>query len=1065
MSNPVVYPQGATSTPIQIATGAQAEQVFTFPAAPAGSTWYLNFVVCSNPAANTSGMSPLLPKVDVVHDIVGPMYQEVKPNNGFQPIDAGDGTVDVELVNHPSGLDGVYQLEFSPEAQYTLSGAPWKIRWTNNNNANTIQVTFVVDSADTVLPWIAFALVGATDFSQASTLTPLSDAPTPPWTTPVQLICGQTYDLTVPIYNFGTAPLSINIAADITSGQFSVLATMPPITIPPGGANKLTVQLAPQSKPGAINSAGSPAVLTIPNPDTLHHGTLSFYATVGNMEFVFGLDVSGSMATVDVSMSRWDQLQAAMALVMAQLQHFANGGTWAALLYPSTQGSGNTQLIQAPTAITNTSSIDFTMYRPTNGTPMGPAIYVAMGQPGASPTTDCGQFLDNDPSKPQNQAGFQYDHRWLVLMTDGAANIGDDPATFASNYYSDRKVKSVTIGFGTGGQTNPATLQTIATNSGGLYIPTDPTAQDPLKGLATGFFKAVSAGLALNYAADPSAVLPATQGAKNQHSVILTEYDRKVGFVLTFLTEAEAQFAAVELIAPGGKQINPQTAASLGIAYAQGLLSKAYFVDFNTKLGRTIGGGGTWTIVVMFAPPIGIEARLSDSFFRGIRYAYQTVVDSDLTLHLGSGAEIHHAGDPILLSGALAVKGAPLQDASVKVQIIGAGQGFDNWLASQTVTDAEYKAALEALGTMHDIQTQFVKAFALSRKGINFFPGTGSTTVRTMAQNPRTGAYETTFGGTTLPGTYSFLVLANGFDEKGNLFQRQKTESIVVQVLPDEASTLVDLTYQVVGGQMHATLRFWLLDALLNLRWVDTALTTIVQVLLKGGATAAGPLRTNLDGSYTQIFTYPLAATPIISIVFGGNPVVPTLVLPEFGKLLFVDEVIDYKKGREAKPGDNAHAHPEQALGDPSQRLTQVSLGGFGSATYAIKGKVIHARAVTVFVGVDIGLRPYAVDLLAGARWIELGRSAGVTQTFSLLPRPKCTCADPKGSYIALEGKVFGDTFDVRVPLESRLREPPDPILGLGKKGIQQIRIRDLSNRVDPADQPGTKLRGIGFTP
>ena len=644
MSSAVVYPQGATSNPIQIpAPLAQGqtttgEQVFAFPAAAANTTMYLNFVVFDAPPTNAPGVSPspTLWSVAVLHDIVGTSYKTVGLGLGFITIDTGDGNaVDVELQQHPSGLDGVYQLVFSPENTYALGGTTWKIQWTNADPSNAIQTTFVVDTADTVLPWIAFPIISATDFAQASTLTPLTDAPHSPWTTPVQLICGQTYDLTVPIYNYGPAPLSINIAAAITAGQFAVQPKT--TTIAPGGADTLTVQLSAQSAPAALNSAGSPAVMMVPSADAVHPGSLSFYATVGNMEFVFALDVSGSMATTGPDGStRWFQLEGAMALVMSQLQKFASGGTWAALLYPSTQ-SGNTQIIQAPTAITGSSSVTLN-YTPTNGTPMGPAMYVAMGSPANQPTSDCGQFVADD-FNPQHQAAFNYDHRWLVLMTDGAANIGDDPATFGSSYYSARNVKAVTVGFGTGGQTSPATLSTIANNSGGKYFAPDPTTGDPTSGLAASLFKAVSAGLALSQAADPSAVLPATQGATNRHSIIVTSFDRKVSFVLTFLTAAEAEFAAVTLVTPSGKIITPETAASAGLKYDAGPLSKSYFADFvDNRVARTLAGAGTWTIVVTFAPVLSAATTsVNASLFRGLRYAYQAVVDFgfDLAPHRG----------------------------------------------------------------------------------------------------------------------------------------------------------------------------------------------------------------------------------------------------------------------------------------------------------------------------------------------------------------------------------------------------------------------------------------------
>ena len=70
---------------------------------------------------------------------------------GFITIDTGDGNaVDVELQQHPSGLDGVYQLVFSPENTYALGGTTWKIQWTNADPSNAIQTTFVVDTADTI---------------------------------------------------------------------------------------------------------------------------------------------------------------------------------------------------------------------------------------------------------------------------------------------------------------------------------------------------------------------------------------------------------------------------------------------------------------------------------------------------------------------------------------------------------------------------------------------------------------------------------------------------------------------------------------------------------------------------------------------------------------------------------------------------------------------------------------------------------------------------------------------------------------------------------------------------
>jgi hypothetical protein len=1076
MTNPVAYPSGAIAQPILISPGQTQELGFQFDPtglAAAGANMYLNFVVFGTPPANAANVAPAAPQVAVLHNVAGNTYTVLNLGSFVAvPTDDG-GVVDVELVPHPNGLAGVYQLLFSPEQNYKLSQQFWKIRF-GNQDANVadppIQVTFVVDSADTVLPWIGLptSISGATDFATALTLV-LPDGQAPQWTTSVQLICGQKYDLTIPVYNYGTAPLSINIAAPIASGQFAVQPKS--TTIPPGGFDTIVVELSSQSNPVALNSAGSPAIMKIPSVDTLHQSALSFYATVGNVEFVFALDVSGSMGTNDSGLgTRLSTLQGAFTGIMGQLQQFSGEGTWGALLYPSTTtAGGNTQTVQTVTEITSTSSITLN-YPPTNSTPMGPAIYVAMGDPANSATSDCGFFVPND-ANPQHKAAFQFDHRWLILMTDGLANLGPDPSTFPSSYYGDRRVKAITIGFGLPSQTSPTTLSTIASKSGGVYIQADPVTGDPSSGLTNQFFKAVTAGLALTFLADPSAVLPMTAGARNLHSTIVTDYDRKISFVLSFLTEFEAASAQMTLITPSGQQVTSQTASTFGMTYAAGPLSKAYFANFLTsKQLHASGFAGTWTIVVTYAPPIGVVAATADpapaaAAPRNIRYAYQVIVDSALTLYLGSGAGPTHAGNPIALSASLAVNGLPVRDASVKAQIAGSGQGFDNWLASQTITQDEYNAALRSLSNLHDVQALFVKTTALAAKGI-VFPGLGSNLTYTMAEDPKTGTYRTSFATTKQPGTYQFLVSATGKDNKGNLFTRQQTWSTVVTVLPDAASTVVSITYQVVSGQMQATLQVWPQDRFGNVVLVDPAVSQAIKVLLAGGAVASGPLKWNLDSSYIQIFIYPLTATPVIGISINGNTIIPSIIPPEFSKMLFVNQVVKYVKGREGKPGATLHTDPTQALGDPSRKSPAcfVSLGGLGSVEFDVKGQVIHAKEVTVFIAPGTGLRAYSVEVLAvhaGVGWLEVGRSRGGTQTFSLVPKPFVP-PDTKGWYIEVSGLVAGETFDINLPLTGRLHAPPvDPLTRIGSQGIAAVRVNDLSN-VAP---DGVSVAGVGFTP
>jgi hypothetical protein len=1073
------YPLGATTLPIPIAPGASQEQGFQFPNAP-GATMILNFVIFGAQPKNSPGVSPLTPSVQVQSQTAAAPYTSIPYETGFWPVAIqGSTKADVEFTAHPSGLDGVYQLIFSPETGGELSNTNWKIQFTNND-ANPAQVTFIVDSADTVQPWIGFPLTSATNFAAATTLTPLSDSPTPPFTSQVQLIIGQSYQLSVPIYNYGTAPLSITIASKITTGAFSILPKT--TTIPPGGGDVLTVELASQANSVALNSAASPAVLTVPNPDAVHPGSLSFYATVGAMEFVFALDVSGSMASTDNradQTTRWYHLQGAVTMLMTQLQSFANGGSWGAVLYPDPNDpSGATQslLIQASkmNPITSSSSLSLN-YNPTDSTPMMGGIAAAMGDPTKNPTSDCGQFTPND-SNAQDAAAFQYDHRWLILMTDGVANVPfanngvTDPSTLPASYYAGRNVKAVTIAFGLPGQTNPGVLQTIAMSSSGVYIGADPSTGDPSAGLVQSFLKAVTVGLALNFPADPTASLPMRAGAVNTHSVIVTTFDKKVTFNLAFI--ASYQPVLFTLVAPSGEKINEDEAERFGLRFARGPLSITYSLDL-ASAKSIVNLHGAWTLVVSFFASVASQPGTTALAVEilDLKYAYSAIVDSLLTFHLSTGAAAHYAGAPITIEAALAVQGSPVQDANVRAVITGSGVGFDNWLAGQFLSDADYQAEIAALGAMHDIQSPYVKTLALAKKGVTY-PGAPTAATLPLTMNPKTGAYVAQFAATTKPGTYQVLVSAAGQDTSGNAFQRQKSEQIVIEILPSATGTLIDISYQVTSGQMTAIMRFWPRDDYGNVFLIDPAISAAVKVLVSGGATLSGGLMDNRDGSYTQRFIYPVTASPVISINVGGQPVIPKLPVPDFSKLDFVTYVVAYTQGREASSGANKHTQPNQALGDPSKKPASefVALGGRGAVEFRTQTYPIHPLSVSVFVTLDTSLRPYAVQVLpggAGAEWIEVGRSKGVSQTFSLVPT-KIVLPSPKDWYIEVEGRIAGETFDVKIPLAGKLHPPKDPLQPLVKAGVEAIRIVDLSNIVTnpdgtPSATPGVSVAAVGF--
>ena len=863
----------------------------------------------------------------------------------------------------------------------------------------------------------------------------------------------------VPVGNYGTAHGGPDgeRAVSPTAATHGFTLSGIPLTVNPESEGQVTLAFTPTATQSGAASNATPFTLTTTDTTATHPTKVSAFASVGSYEFVLVLDMSGSMGydgdgnnpNPPTDPSRWSLLQDAATTVLQHIGNFAStSGYYGAVVYPAPNPSNapnppNAQVIPGaghknPTSaspnptISTGASITWTGLTPTNGTPMAGTgtspgvtanlggIYMAMGDPGGSPSGDCGLFIANT-SAAADAAAFANNHRWMILMSDGASNIGDDPSTLPASYYNDRHVQAITVAFGVpgAGQVDVAPLQAVATNSTGIalgspnstYLGANPDGS-PSDNLPSVFMKATTRGLGLSFGSDPSAVL-AVGAPPNRHRVVVTEYDTKASFFVCCSDFEQGKALAVELITPAGEVVTPTTAASFGLTYSATQLSRTYFAGPSALAPQgATARYGTWTLVVGStagnAPTVNITVAPSAVASRiALAYAYQLIVDSGLSLYLGSGAGAHYAGDPITVDAYLTAHGRPISGAQVSVQVSGSGLGFDNWLAAQPLTAAEDAAALAALGTMHDYRSQFVKARALQAKGITY-PGGTTSAGQPLTYVPKAGTYQASFGSTDQPATFQFLVTATGQDSLGNLYQRQQTETIVIRVQPTEASTIVEITYQVVGAQMQATMRFWPKDDFGNVFLVDPTISQAVKVLLQGGASLSGPLKDNYDGSYTQLFTYPVAATPIVTIEILGNAVVPKLLLPNFGGMLFVDQVVSYTKGREAKAGINAHTDATQALGDPSKRpLTSfVSLGGLGSGTFDVKGKTIQAREVTVFVIPDTSLRAYAVDVLpvqAGVGWVEVGRSVGVTQTFSLVPGSGGCRPNPRGSYIEVE--------------------------------------------------------------
>ncbi len=930
--------------------------------------------------------------------------------------DAGDG------MKHSPDANNVYLVKLLVNV---TSGVTWKMRIKNNDVAARDFTWVIADSLDDVdglgnhvgsrQPWI-----DASTALNFDALTSQSPAPR----------------LTVSVANKGTGPLNITDTVGSNAGSPSFQVAEVPGPIDPNHTGILSGNLKIDFiAPATIGQTN--ATFDISTDDTTaqtaagHNKRVALQGVARQLEIVLLVDASGSMGytpaggapAVD-SDARWAKLKEAANLFLDLLGTLGNSqGNFGIAVFPDftaptyppalSPSSGDIFITQAITAANVTTAKNNLDAPPPTFTPRK-----AEKDSGATPIGHgIGRTLDTlglPISYFSDSAdALNLNKRFLVLMTDGANNSGPpNPPDFfepSPNSFTDKKVRVIAVGYGDPAsmfEVDHTLLNTIATQSNGLFLDagTNDVGGATLK---KSFHDAIVEGLTLDPTADPSGILT-TVNPEARHQVTITPYDTKAVFIVNWQT-FDADRVKVTLLTPTCELITPASAQTdPNITYRNHPTYAIY--AFNHDYLRNAADPanpryGTWRLIITadFPPIIEIsEPARRDIFLISEPYDYQVTTQSRLKLTLTTDRANYFAGDTIKLTAALTVDGKGVPNATVVARFTAPGQSSDNFLAANLVTAAEFSRAKEQLAQV-DVTAIGVKAFALGQKGIVFKDTPHQNDVK-MADDDRDGHYTASFTNTSTPGTFAFYVIALGQTPEGITFRREKRLSVRIDVRPEPTFTLIDTFYRtVIEGDrtiQFADVRVTPRDRFGNVVLIDPDFDSRLAPIIKNGKATAG-LIWNLDGSYSQTVQFKPGVTPAVGFSLDGQVITPARPLAPVDRLHYVDRVTAFKLGGEAEKGANKHTDPKAALGDI--RLKQpdefVSLGAFGSLAVEIKGHVIEAQGdddITVFVRPDDTLRSYLVEALPAGkpsheksygrkkRWVAIGTSPGVTQSFSL---------------------------------------------------------------------------------
>ena len=1042
MPDPHIYPDpqlAALTLPAAAGVPAPTLTPIEQLAAPDPSTTFIPktmFIrIAMSGAVCATVVSPTAPLIFLKADTGDPVLlnDHAQPPNQTHSIYHAPGTGLADYV-----ADGLVILESNNVFKVTVSfqdlagNFSWRLGIWNNDPGLPRDFTWVVSAtlANTAQPWIDI------------------EPPTLSWDVLINGSAGES----VQISNKGTAAFTVTALAPALPASFA-LGALPAGPLNPGASAPLTVTFTgPAAPPPPNGVTAASSLLSIAPLDLTagtsvgHNGRLSVSATTQALEVVLLLDDSGSMSW-DPSggflppgspLSRWSELADAVNNHFLNLLGFFGEarGKFSISKFPPTDplNPATYDLLSPPVgpipnvAGMGTAQAAVAAVTPFNGTPMGDGIDHVFSTPTSHFATDALSINAN--------------RRWLLLMTDGAWNTGThNPLEFilppngtaaAGTSLSDKKVQLFAIGYGVMGHSdvNPVVLQNLSSGSflGGQVRRPDDAGLTATQ-VASAFRDAIKAGITpASSPGDPPAVFHGGQ-AEARHFALINHYDKKVAFVLSWNTP-DAKRMRLELITPTCDLLTPETAGQgkfKDVIFRSSSRSQMYLVgpDFLRNIDDPARPRfGTWTLRVLSPPLTDTRQGLEN-------YDYDIIVDSDLRMVLKPDRSAYFAGDAIRVSARITASGKPVTGASVTLSTTAPLQSEANWLAGLNVPPAFIEKAQSLV--KGDSTAILIKSVGAGLAGMTFQGGSAQTGI--AMNDPRgIGTYEATITDTSTPEMYTFYVTATGVTEDGVAFRREGKVATHVLVRPEPAFTRVDLSFVSAGVvDVAVTPR----DRFGNVLLVDP-ITTNGIVLTAQGAEFAGPLTSNVDGTYHRQLRYNPTSPTVVTVSFGGQAIRQVNV-PPVASLQWVDRVARFVAGTEAAKGANKHTDPNAVLGDifkgPPDRF--LSLGGGGHLIVGINKSAIAGGGpndLTVFVPPGSDPCAYLVEVYvppttgptpapAPSGWLKVGTSSGGTQSFSLR--------------------------NARVALAAA------------------IRITDLSKRTrrpdfQPLSAPGVSIRGVG---
>lgn len=848
----------------------------------------------------------------------------------------------------------------------------WEIQLLNNTGEPLDIVWVVADNeTDAAQPWLDVSSP-LLDFNALGTILPEDSIPD-----------------TLTVINRGTGELRIT-GLEPSGDDFSLSGD---VTIPANSCGVITLVFNAPSIPGTCDTTvglSSNDSFAVMDATTKHNKEVVLEAYCGIVEILMVLDASGSMSLPAGGSapegSRWDRLVEAVSIFLDHLSIFSGGlGRIGIVLFPDpTDDNRHTEATSDPihpSGPIGDIGDPLEEKTPSGRTPMGHGIETAFGQ-----------FRDDTSEQA-------YNNRWMVIMSDGAHNLDHPhPNVFCEaedNPFQGQNIRVFAVAYGDAGDTIPwpphQQMRDLAAASVGEDVDVDnfnyrAAGEHDEHALAHDFKEAIATLLALDLPEDPRGMLTSDR-PEARHPVNILSYDTQAAFMVNW-SSRDQERVAVQLLTPLCELITPGLAARDAHLQYYGHPSYVIYAVHRDFLRNASDPAhprhGPWTLVVTGR---GLEDGDQEA------YTFNVVTRSNLKMRPRCDRPRYWAGDPITVSVRLLLNGKPIPDATVSMRVEAPGEAAQNWMARQKVSPKDFEKAEEQLKG-RDVTALDIKTHAVLQQGHKFDPFARTRKI-IMTDPSRQGVYSTTFTRTTVPGNYKFYITAVGQTPDRLLFRRERQIHQYLDVHPVADATFYHAGYRKIvddhGESLQIDIRIWPRDPFNNVVLSPGEIHRRI-VLNVEEAQSLGPLKDNLDGSYSAVFRCDVHARPAIDLKVNGHPVFDRQRLLPVARLHCADQVLEYKPGPISAGEGAAHDDPEAALGDATLKGDDdfVHLGLYGRLTLGVKDQAVCAGEgddVVVFVRPSEDLCAYRVEALpvgSDTQWVALGTSPGVTRSFAL---------------------------------------------------------------------------------